>query len=84
VHVPVLVSGIRPRAWRLVRSAAIPLSSRLTRDVAGQGAYRGFRLTERELERGLREADLRGTARDESADSPYRYAREVFLRLEHR
>jgi ubiquinone/menaquinone biosynthesis C-methylase UbiE len=82
VHLPVLVSGIRPRAWRLVRSAAVPLSSRLTRDVAGQGAYRGFRLTERELERGLRQADLRVAARDESADSPYRFAREVFLRLE--
>jgi len=82
VHLPVLASGIRPRAWRLVRSAAVPLASRLTRDVAGQGAYRGFRLTERELDRGLREADLRVTARDESPDSPYRYAREVFLRLE--
>ena len=35
-----------------------------------------------ELERALAAAGLRVAARDESPASPYRYAREVFLRLE--
>jgi hypothetical protein len=50
--------------------------------VERQPAYRGFRLTEPELARGLAAAGLSVTARDESPESPYRYAREVFMRLE--
>lgn len=82
VQLPVLRSGLRPRAWRLARAVAVPIASRFHRGVAGQPAYRGTRLTEPELEGGLANAGLRTVARDESSTSPYRYAREVFLRLE--
>jgi SAM-dependent methyltransferase len=81
VQIPVLRGGLRPRSWRVLRRTALPVSA-LRGGVARQGAYRGFRLTERELERGLRDARLRVAARDESPTSPYRYALEVFLRLE--
>ena len=81
VQLPVLVAGIRPRLWRLARGLAVPFG-RFGHDVARQPAYRGFRLTEDELAQGLQTAGLRVTARDESLESPYRYAREVFLRLE--
>lgn len=83
VQLPVLDEGWKPRAWRLARGAAVPVTSLFQRDVRGQAAYRGTRLTEAELQDGLAAAGLRTAARDESADSPYRYAREVFLRLEH-
>lgn len=82
VQLPVLRSGLRPRAWRLTRAVAVPIASRFDRGVAGQAAYRGTRLTEPELEGGLANAGLRTVARDESSTSPYRYAHEVFLRLE--
>jgi SAM-dependent methyltransferase len=82
VQVPVLRAGAGPRLWRAVRGLGVPLVARLSPDVERQSAYRGFRLTEQELTRGLRAAGLRVTARDESPDSPYRFAREVFLRLE--
>jgi len=83
VQIPVLASGFRPRLWRLARRVAVPLS-RLGGEVEQQPSYRGFRLTEKELAQGLASAGLHATARDESPESPYRYAREVFLRLEHR
>jgi SAM-dependent methyltransferase len=83
VQLPVVGAGVTPRAWRVLRGAVVPLGARLSGDVARQGAYRGFRLTEAELAGGLARAGLRAAARDESLDSPYRYAREVFLRLEH-
>ena len=82
VQLPVLDAGWKPRAWRLARGAAVPLTSVFQRDVRGQAAYRGTRLTEAELQHGLAGAGLSTTTRDESPDSPYRYAREVFLRLE--
>jgi SAM-dependent methyltransferase len=81
VQIPVLRRGIRPRSWRVLRRAALPVSA-LRGGVTRQSAYRGFRVTEGELERGLGEARLRVAARDESPTSPYRYALEVFLRLE--
>jgi len=81
VQLPVLPGGARTRAWRLVRGLAVPLLA--TRGgIARRPAYRGFRLTEPELDRALAAAGLRVAARDESRASPYRYAREVFLRLE--
>jgi SAM-dependent methyltransferase len=83
VQIPVLRPGVRPLLWRLMRGLAVPLG-RMSRDVARQPSYRGYRLTEGELEAGLAAARLRITARDESPASPYRYAREVFLRLERR
>jgi SAM-dependent methyltransferase len=82
VQLPVLQSGPWPRAWRFVRGVAVPLASLVDRGVAGRAAYRGSRLTEPELQAGLERAGLRTAARDESSTSPYRYAREVFLRLE--
>jgi hypothetical protein len=82
VQLPVLAAGWRPRAWRVVRSAVVPVTSLVRRDVTGRAAYRGTRLTEDELQRGLGAAGLQTAARDESAESPYRYARELFLRLE--
>jgi hypothetical protein len=50
--------------------------------VEGRRAYRGIRLTGRELDEALAAAGLRVTGRDETTESPYRYSREVFLRLE--
>ena len=82
VQLPVLGSGVRPRLWRLVRAAAVPLVSRLSRRLTSRPEYRGYRLTEAELAGGLARAGLRAAARDEAEPSPYRFSREVFLRLE--
>jgi SAM-dependent methyltransferase len=79
VQLPVL-SGIRGRAWRALRGIVLPLTARGSA-VASRRAYRGFRLTEAELDRALARAGLAVLSRDESPGSPYRYAREVFLRL---
>jgi SAM-dependent methyltransferase len=81
-QLPVIGPGLTPRVWRILRGAAVPVTARLSGDVARQSAYRGYRLTEAELARGLADAGLQAVARDESPDSPYRHAREVFLRLE--
>jgi SAM-dependent methyltransferase len=83
VQLPVMDDGIQPRLWRLARRVAVPVSAIFRRGVSDQAAYRGTRLTEAELQAGLVGAGLRTAARDESPRSPYRYAREVFLRLEH-
>jgi ubiquinone/menaquinone biosynthesis C-methylase UbiE len=82
VQLPVLGPGLRPRAWRLARRIAVPALGTFRRELATRPEYRGFRLTEPELARALSAAGLRVTARDESPSSPYRYSREVFLRLE--
>jgi ubiquinone/menaquinone biosynthesis C-methylase UbiE len=83
VQLPVMDDGVRPRLWRLARRVAVPVSAALRRRVADRAAYRGTRLTEAELQAGLAAAGLRTAARDETRESPYRYAREVYLRLEH-
>jgi hypothetical protein len=59
----------------------VPVAERLSRDPSRSAAFRGFRLSEAELERGLGEARLRVVARDEGPDAPYRYSRDRFLRL---
>ncbi len=82
VQLPVMDDGIRPRTWRLVRRVAVPVSALFRRGVTDRAAFRGTRLTEAELQVGLAGARLRTGARDESPESPYRYASEVFLRLE--
>ena len=81
VQLPVLAPGWHVRAWRLARSLAVPLAAS-GGAIARRPAYRGFRLTEDELARALAVAGLGVAGRDESPTSPYRYAREVFLRLE--
>jgi hypothetical protein len=65
-----------------VRTVVLPVTSLFRRGVTDRAAYRGTRLTESELQRGLTDACLRTAARDETPESPYRYSREVFLRLE--
>jgi ubiquinone/menaquinone biosynthesis C-methylase UbiE len=82
VQLPVMRDGMRARLWRLVRTAAVPVTALFRRGVTDTTAYRGTRLTEAELQAGLTAAGLRTAVRDESPESPYRYAREVFLRLE--
>lgn len=82
VQLPVLVDGWRARAFRRARGLLVPASAALPGRLTRLPAYRGFRLTAAELDRALAAAGLRVTARDESETSPYRFAREVFLRLE--
>ena len=81
VQLPVLQRGALPRLWRAVRSALVPL---LSRSPERSAALRGFRLTGPELERGLAAAGLAVTARDVGPDAPYRWSRDLFLRLERR
>ena len=84
VQLPVLARGLGPRAWRVARSAVVPAVARLTGDPARAAAFRCFRLTQGELDEGIQRAGLRVRARDEGPDAPYRYARDVFLRLERK
>jgi SAM-dependent methyltransferase len=83
IQIPVMTPGLRSSAWRALRRVLLPLETRVRGDVSSQAAYRGTRLDDRELDAALTAAGLGVAARDESAGSPYRYAREVFLRLEH-
>jgi SAM-dependent methyltransferase len=83
VQIPVMESGVRPTAWRALRAVAVPVAARVRPGVEGQAAYRGVRLNQQELAAAVATAGLVVAARDESAGSPYRYAREVYLRLEH-
>ena len=82
VQLPVLDAGARPRLWRALRSAAVPLLARASRDPERASAFRGIRLTEAELAAALAAAGLRAVARDEGPDAPYRHSHDVFLRLE--
>jgi ubiquinone/menaquinone biosynthesis C-methylase UbiE len=82
VQLPVLEPGLRPRLWRTLRSALVPVAGAVSRNPARASAFRGFRLTGEELIAGLEAAGLRVTARDEGPDAPYRFSRDVFLRLE--
>lgn len=81
VQLPVLEGGARTRLWRAGRALAVPVVA-ARGGIARRPAYRGYRLTEQELAEALAAAGLRVAARDESPTSPYRYAREVFLKLE--
>ena len=81
VQVPVLEEGVRPRAWRVFRSLAVPAVAFASRAPTRRGSFRGFRLTRRELRRALVDAGLRVVARDEGPDAPYRHSRDLFLRL---
>jgi SAM-dependent methyltransferase len=81
VQLPVLERGLRARLWRAARGALVPPAELLSRDPARSAAFRGFRLSEAELARGLDGAGLRVVARDEGPDAPYRYSHDRFLRL---
>jgi ubiquinone/menaquinone biosynthesis C-methylase UbiE len=79
VQLPVLEDGLTPRAWRAFRSALVPLTSAL--GPTRRREFRGFRLTRRELDGGIARAGLRVVATDVGPDAPYRYSRDLFLRL---
>jgi SAM-dependent methyltransferase len=74
VQVPVL--GRAGRLWRGLRGPLIALGRRPETGAA----FRGFRLTRRELDRGLAAAGLKVAAEDEGP-SAYRFSRDRFLRL---
>ena len=84
VQLPVLDAGVQPRLWRALRTVFVPLLFRLSRDPARSPALRGVRLTEAELAHALARVNLTVEARDEGPDAPYRYSRDVFLRLSRR
>jgi SAM-dependent methyltransferase len=75
VQAPVLVSP----AGRLWRAARAPLLGLARRPDHG-AAFRGFRLTRRELDAALADAGLHVLAADEGP-SAYRFSRDRFLRL---
>lgn len=82
VQLPVLADGLRARSWRLLRSIAVPAAARISRQPVRATSFRGFRLTRRELERGLEAAGLRVGVEDHGPHAPYRFSRDLFLRLE--
>jgi SAM-dependent methyltransferase len=79
VQLPVLDAGSRPRTWRAVRSVAVRLTAVIGPTYRRE--FRGFRLTRAELDAGLASAGLRIVATDVGPDAPYRYSRDLFLRL---
>jgi SAM-dependent methyltransferase len=78
VQLPVLDDGLRPRAWRALRSALVPLTSL---GPTRRTDFRGVRLTRAELDAGLERARLQVVATDVGPDAPYRYSHDLFLRL---
>lgn len=81
LQLPVLEEHVRARAWRALRTVGLPALALLRRDPAQRAAFRGVRLTEEELARGLAACGLRVVARDHGHEAPYRYSRDRFLRL---
>ncbi len=79
VQLPVLDNGLRPRVWRTLRSALVPVTGFL--GPTRRREFRGFRLTRAELDAGLARAGLRIAATDVGPDAPYRYSRDLFFRL---
>jgi len=82
IQLPVLEPGLVARAWRLLRSAAVPIHALLARGPEASPALRGVRLSGSELGRAIGSAGLVVGARDTGPDAPYRFSRDVFLRLE--
>jgi SAM-dependent methyltransferase len=81
VQLPILEGGLRPRIWRAARSALVPLTRFL--GPTRRPEFRGYRLRRSELDAGLARAGLRVIATDFGPDAPYRYSRDLFLRLTH-
>ncbi len=79
VQIPVLAPGRLPGLWRLARGPLLAVSRRPDHGAA----FRGFRLTGRELEEALAAAGLELVATDEGP-SAYRFSRDRFLRLARR
>jgi SAM-dependent methyltransferase len=79
VQLPVLEDGLRPRLWRATRSALVPLTRFL--GPTRRPEFRGYRLRRTELDAGVAAAGLRVIATDFGPDAPYRYSRDLFLRL---
>jgi SAM-dependent methyltransferase len=79
VQLPVLDHGLRPRAWRAVRSALVPITS--LGAPTRRKEFRGYRLTRGELDAALAGAGLRVVATDIGPDAPYRFSHDLFLRL---
>lgn len=79
VQLPVLEDGLRPRAWRAARSALVPLTRSL--GPTRRPEFRGFRLRRSELDARVARAGLRVVAMDYGPDAPYRFSRDLFLRL---
>src|SRR5206468_3401431 len=78
IQLPVLDDGLRPRVWRAVRSALVPVTSL---GPTRRREFRGFRLTREELDAGLSRAGLHAVATDIGPDAPYRFSHDLFLRL---
>jgi SAM-dependent methyltransferase len=74
VQIPML--GGAGRIWRALRRPLVALARRPETGAA----FRGYRLTRRELDRTLAAAGLRVVAEDEGP-SAYRFCRDRFLRL---
>ena len=79
VQLPLLDGGLRSRAWRVSRTALVPLTARL--GPTHRREFRGFRLTRGELDSALAGAGLRVVASDTGPDAPYRFSSDLFLRL---
>jgi len=79
VQLPVLEDGPAPRAWRALRSLFVPVTALL--GPTRRREFRGFRITRGELDAGLARVGLRVVATDVGPDAPYRYSRDLFLRL---
>lgn len=81
VQLPVFQSRFRAPLWRALRSVFVRVVYVVAPRPDRAPALRGVRLTERELARAVAAAGLVVCARDEGPDAPYRYSRDVFLRL---
>ncbi len=81
VQIPVLRPHPRARLWRRVRHGLVRLQDAVTANPRWTPAYRGFRVTDRELRQALDETGLEVAASDRADTSPYRFCDEVFLRL---
>jgi len=79
VQLPVLDDALRARVWRAARSALVPLTAFL--GPTRRREFRGYRLTRGELDSALAAAGLRISSTDVGPDAPYRYSRDLFLRL---
>jgi SAM-dependent methyltransferase len=81
VQLPVFEPRLRALLWRALRSAFVRVVYVVAPRPDRAPELRGVRLTEREVAQAVAAAGLVVRARDEGPDAPYRYSRDVFLRL---